>query len=73
MGFKWVRGKVPELQDHIGAVEIRKSEINGRWLFSTKNMCWVVVIGHQGNSQVKLTTKFNKPIFIVFEIRVKQF
>ncbi|KAL2958640.1 hypothetical protein AAZX31_18G218900 [Glycine max] len=52
VGFKWVRGKVPELQDHIGAVEIRKSEINGRWLFSTKNMCWVVVIGHQGNSQV---------------------
>ena len=29
VGFKWVRGKVPELQDHIGAVEIRKSEING--------------------------------------------
>jgi len=38
LGFKWVQGKV-SVQDHIGVVEIRKSEISGRWLFSTKNMC----------------------------------
>ena len=34
-GFK---GKVPELAEHIGAVEIRKSEISGRGLFATKNI-----------------------------------
>lgn len=31
-------GKVPELAEHIGAVQIRKSEISGRGLFATKNI-----------------------------------
>ncbi|QCD82535.1 uncharacterized protein LOC114176992 [Vigna unguiculata] len=39
---EWVsngfRGKVPELAEHIGAVEIRRSEISGRGLFATKNI-----------------------------------
>ncbi|BAT74491.1 hypothetical protein LR48_Vigan01g118400 [Vigna angularis] len=32
------RGKLPELAEHIGAVEIRRSEISGRGLFATKNI-----------------------------------
>ncbi|RDX62857.1 Set5, partial [Mucuna pruriens] len=32
------RGKVPELAEHVGAVEIKKSEISGRGLFATKNI-----------------------------------
>ncbi|TKY58895.1 putative protein lysine methyltransferase SET5 [Spatholobus suberectus] len=32
------RGKVQELAEHIGAVEIKKSEISGRGLFATKNI-----------------------------------
>ncbi|KAL2344521.1 hypothetical protein Fmac_005806 [Flemingia macrophylla] len=32
------RGKVPELAEHVGAVEIKKSEISGRGLFVTKNV-----------------------------------
>ncbi|XP_057421829.1 methyltransferase FGSG_00040 [Lotus japonicus] len=31
-------GKAPELAEHIGAVEIKKSEISGRGLFATKNI-----------------------------------
>ncbi|CAA0828664.1 SET domain protein 35 [Striga hermonthica] len=34
-GFK---GKVPELAEYIGPVEIKKSEISGRGLFATKNV-----------------------------------
>ncbi|KAK7362371.1 hypothetical protein VNO77_04482 [Canavalia gladiata] len=32
------RGKVPELAEYIGAVQIKKSEISGRGLFATKNI-----------------------------------
>ncbi|KAI3467319.1 hypothetical protein Pfo_023982 [Paulownia fortunei] len=32
------RGKIPELAEYIGAVEIKKSEISGRGLFATKNV-----------------------------------
>lgn len=32
------RGKLPELAEYIGPVEIRKSEIRGRGLFATKNI-----------------------------------
>ncbi|KAJ7953842.1 Histone-lysine N-methyltransferase [Quillaja saponaria] len=32
------RGKSPELAEYTGAVQIRKSEISGRGLFTTKNM-----------------------------------
>lgn len=32
------RGKVPELAEYIGSVQIRKSEISGRGLFATKNI-----------------------------------
>ncbi|KAK6159924.1 hypothetical protein DH2020_003305 [Rehmannia glutinosa] len=32
------RGKMPELAEYIGAVEIQKSEISGRGLFATKNV-----------------------------------
>ncbi|KAL4556001.1 hypothetical protein LXL04_038636 [Taraxacum kok-saghyz] len=34
-GFK---GKLPELAEYIGALEIKKSEISGRGLFATKNI-----------------------------------
>ncbi|KAK7251903.1 hypothetical protein RIF29_35506 [Crotalaria pallida] len=32
------QGKAPELAEHVGAVEIRKSEISGRGMFATKNI-----------------------------------
>ncbi|CDP00361.1 unnamed protein product [Coffea canephora] len=32
------RGKMPELAEYIGGVEIKKSEISGRGLFATKNI-----------------------------------
>ncbi|KAK1376460.1 SET domain-containing protein [Heracleum sosnowskyi] len=32
------RGKLPELAEYIGPVEIKKSEISGRGLFATKNL-----------------------------------
>ncbi|CAL0331231.1 unnamed protein product [Lupinus luteus] len=32
------QGKAPELAEHIGAIQIRKSEISGRGMFATKNI-----------------------------------
>lgn len=32
------RGKIPELAEYVGAVEVRRSEISGRGLFATRNV-----------------------------------